>query len=115
MSRTRIADYAQFLLKTLLKRACCSRESRTNPSILAVCTIVVRSLRALNEPRSQGKNFSRSVSLVPRRRKVWRHTAIADTDYTLVKSYADVGVSFILPGRICPSTAAKGIPTNVEG
>lgn len=46
MSRTRNPDYAQFLLKTLLKTTGHSRESGTNPSILAVCTIVVRPCHA---------------------------------------------------------------------
>ena len=70
MSRTHIADYAQFLLKTLLKRAGHSRESHTNPSILAVCTIAVRPLHA------QDTHVGRSRRLYLR------------------KSYADVGISF---------------------
>ena len=70
MSRTRIPGYAQFLLKTLLKTTGRSRESGTNPNILAVCTIVVR-------PRHE------------------QH-AYADCNHTLYlrTSYADVGVSF---------------------
>jgi hypothetical protein len=42
MSRARRAGYAQFLLKTLLKRVDRARGSRANPKILAVCTILVR-------------------------------------------------------------------------
>jgi D-3-phosphoglycerate dehydrogenase len=43
MSRTPIPGYAQFLLKTLLKNLGRSGESDTNPNVLAICTIVVRS------------------------------------------------------------------------
>ena len=43
MSHRTITGYAQFLLKTLLKSTRRGNEFRTNPNILAVCTIVVRS------------------------------------------------------------------------
>jgi D-3-phosphoglycerate dehydrogenase len=45
MSRTCGAGYAQFLLKTLLKRVGRMRDSRANPKISAVCTILVRRRR----------------------------------------------------------------------
>ncbi len=74
MSRTPIPDYAQFLLKTLLKTTGRSRESGTNPNILAVCTIVVRPRHAQH--------------------------AFADGNRTLYlrESYADVGISI----NCCP-------------
>ena len=46
MSRSGSAGYAQFLLKTLLKRSARTHELRAIARILAVCTIVVRPLHA---------------------------------------------------------------------
>jgi len=42
MSLMPLPGYAQFLLKTLLKNLGRSGQSGTNPSVLAICTIVVR-------------------------------------------------------------------------
>ena len=42
MSLTPLPGYAQFLLKTLLKNIGRSGQSGTNPNVLAICTIVVR-------------------------------------------------------------------------
>jgi len=58
MSRTPTPDYSQLLLKTLLKNTGRSRESDTNPSILAVCTIVVRHGTRSTDTRTANADYT---------------------------------------------------------
>jgi hypothetical protein len=49
MSHTTASGYPQLLLKTVLKRAADARDFHAIPSILAVCTIVVRALQTVQD------------------------------------------------------------------